>query len=305
MKRTKEMILYFLRGLIMGTADIIPGVSGGTIALITGIYEKLIFSINQVFELILNIAQKRYDKIMDNLKKIDFLFVLPLIFGIGLAFIAFSAIIEYLLDTYTAITFALFFGLILGSSIFVFKKIGKFNLNILLASAAGLVFAFLLVGFNISREVSHSYGIIFLSGAIAISAMILPGISGAFILLMLNQYHYMLNVIHNFELSKIIIFMIGASVGLLLFSKLLNYLLTKKRGLTLGFLTGLMLGSLRLPVVNIKNSMTGSIIPLIITALIGFIIVIILEIVFIKNPPSIDQWHEAKASSSLEKTKGS
>jgi putative membrane protein len=275
-----ESLYLFIRGFLMGIADIIPGVSGGTIALITGIYEKLIYSISQVnFKFILDFFKKDYKQSKKNFLKIDFLFFIPLVTGIGLAFIIMSGLIEHMLNTKTAITYSFFFGLILASVYFVYKKIKKINYLVILSIIIGFMFTFILIGLGITNVFGHSYPVLFFSGAIAICAMILPGISGAMILLLLGQYEYLLGVIHNFEFGKIFTFMFGALVGILSFSKLLNYLLKKHHDKTIGFLTGLMLGSLRLPYIEI-NSNIDSIIFVVVSLLIGFFCVISLQYYF-------------------------
>ncbi|TKJ17099.1 DUF368 domain-containing protein [Candidatus Woesearchaeota archaeon B3_Woes] len=281
MRNILETFLVMLRGFFMGIADIIPGVSGGTIALITGIYSKLIDTVSKISDFVLSLIKLDKKNIKKNFKKIDFWFILPLIIGIALAFLILSGVITFMLKSYTASTYSFFFGLILASSYFVYKKIKKINTKTITFFVIGLIFAFFFVDLGVTDKIGHSYSTLFFSGALAICAMILPGISGAFILLLLGQYEYVLNIIHNLEILKIIIFIIGAGTGLLLFSKLLNYLLKKHKSPTMAFLTGLMLGSLRLPYQNITQNLTSPL-PSIIIVLIGFFLVIILESSFNK-----------------------
>ena len=276
MKNILENFLVMLRGFFMGIADIIPGVSGGTIALITGIYSKLIDTISKISDFVLSLIKMDKKNTKKNFKKIDFWFIIPLIVGIGLAFLIFSGIIIFMLNNYTASIYSFFFGLILASSFFVAKKIKKLKKLINIVSfMVGLVFSASLILLNVTSNINHNYLTLFFSGALAICAMILPGISGAFILLLLGQYEYVLNIIHNLEIFKILIFIIGAGTGLLLFSKLLNYLLKKHKSPTMAFLTGLMVGSLSLPF-GIMISTPDWFLK-IIFALIGFFLVIILE----------------------------
>lgn len=276
MANLREHLLIFLRGIFMGTADIIPGVSGGTIALITGIYERLVHAISNINSLLVReVINRNLGKAFKNISRIDFALFIPLLSGIGLAFLALSYVMSYFLTEYTAITYSFFFGLILSSSIFVYKYVGKYHWENLFFLAIGLVFGFWFVGLN-ALGTNHSLVIIFFSGALAICAMILPGISGSFILLLLNQYEFMVNALKNLLLDKIIIFLAGATIGILSFSKLLDILLRKYKEATMSFLTGLMVGSLRLPYQKISYS--GAPLPYITASVImGFSIVIFLE----------------------------
>ncbi len=286
MKKTLEAFFIMMRGFLMGIADIIPGVSGGTIALITGIYTKLIDTISKISDFVLSLIKIDKKNIKKNFKKIDFWFIIPLIVGIGLAFLIFSGIITFMLKEYTAPTYSFFFGLILASSFFVvYKEIPKKKIKdkkTYIPFFVGLVFAASLIYLlNVTSNISHTYLTLFFSGALAICAMILPGISGAFILLLLGQYEYVLDIIHNLEILKIIIFVIGAGTGLLLFSKLLNYLLKNHKSSTMAFLTGLMIGSLSLPLLVMISTSTWFL--KIIMVLVGLFLVIILESFFNKS----------------------
>ncbi len=276
MKNLKESFLIFLRGLFMGTADAIPGVSGGTIALITGIYERLIYAINNINNLILKeLFHLNIKKAFKNLKKLDFKLFIPLALGIIMALFTFAHIISYLLTNKTAITYSFFFGLILSSSILVYKHTHNNHLKNIPSLLIGILLAIILTGLT-KTATNHSNIIIFLSGAIAICAMILPGISGAFILVLLNQYEFIINLIKTLQIDKIIIFAVGALVGILSFSKILTYLLKSHKKQTMALLTGLMIGSLRIPFYKIITTYTN-IWPTIISTIIGFTIVFILE----------------------------
>lgn len=276
MRNKSNSLLIFIRGLLMGIADVIPGVSGGTIALITGIYSQLIHAINQVNDLLIKeLASFRLKKVFSNFKKLNFQLFIPLILGIMIALFSFSHVISLLLSDYTALTYAFFFGLISSSAFFVYKHTGRINLNKSLFLVLGLLFALWFVGLE-AFKTNHSLIVLFFSGAIAICAMILPGISGAFILVLLNQYEFVINAIKNLLVSKLVIFGFGALVGLLSFSKLLDYLLTKHKSLTMSFLTGLMVGSLRIPVEKVIAYQQS--LPLVVmAALLGFVLVFLLE----------------------------
>lgn len=275
----------------MGVANIIPGVSGGTIALITGIYERLLHSISRIdFKFILYFLKGDLNEANRNIREIDFKLFVPLIAGIGLASWLTSNIIDFLLQNFTAPTYAFFFGLILASAVLVYKKVSGFAIKNILSLVTGFLFAFLLVGLA-TQQIGHSLTTLFLSGVLAICAMILPGISGAFVLLLLGQYEYIIKVLKDLRFLEMFTFGLGALTGLLLFSRLVNYLLNKYKSPTMFFLNGLMLGALRLPYQKIMSS-TDSILPVLISATLGLSIIFILENRFrkpVKTPsnPSI------------------
>ena len=280
----KEMILIFLKGLFMGSADIVPGVSGGTIALITGIYERLISAISSIrFSFLKPLLKGNFTDFKDKLiEEIDFELFIPLILGIGIAFISLAKVISYLLDTQTAYTFSFFLGLILASAYILYTKLENFNIKLIIISVIGIILSYIFVGLN-PIATNHSLVVIFISGLIAICAMILPGISGSFLLLLLGQYQYMLNALNSRNLIEIFVFGIGAVIGILGFSKLLNYLLERYESATMAFLIGIMVGTLRLPVMKITATIQGSWIPCIILALIAFALIILLEKKFKKE----------------------
>ena len=280
----KEIFLIFLRGLFMGSADIIPGVSGGTIALITGIYERLIYAISSIkFSFLKPLLTGNFADFKTKLiEEIDFELFIPLFLGIGIAFITLAKVISYLLDTQTAYTFSFFLGLILASAYILYTKLDDLNIKIIVITAIGIILSYVFVGLN-PIATNHSLIVIFISGLIAICAMILPGISGSFLLLLLGQYQYMLNALNSRNLIEIIVFGIGAVIGILGFSKLLNYLLEKYESATMAFLIGIMLGTLRLPIMKITATIKGSYIPCLILAIIAFAIIIVLEKKFKKE----------------------
>ena len=280
----KEIILIFLKGLFMGSADIVPGVSGGTIALITGIYERLISAISSIrFSFLKPLLKGNFTDFKEKLiEEIDFELFIPLILGIGIAFISLAKVISYLLDTQTAYTFSFFLGLILASAYILYTKLDNFNIKLIIISIIGIILSYIFVGLN-PIATNHSLVVIFISGLIAICAMILPGISGSFLLLLLGQYQYMLNALNSRNLVEIFVFGIGAVIGILGFSKLLNYLLERYESATMAFLIGIMVGTLRLPVMKITATIQGSWIPCIILALIAFALIIVLEKKFKKE----------------------
>lgn len=279
---TKKTFTVFLKGLLMGTADIIPGISGGTIALITGIYERLIGAISGIdFKFIGHFIKGDFTKARGNIKDIDFALFIPLVSGIGLAIILMSNIIHYLLENAAAVSFAFFFGTILSSAVVIYRKEDGLAIRNILPLIFGFLFAFALVGFT-ALQIEHSLLNLFLSAIIAICAMILPGISGSAILLILNQYEYMLFALKNMQFVEIFVFCSGALIGILSFSRVVRYLLRKYKSFTMFFLIGLMVGALRLPYQEIMNSIS-SVFPVLISGFFGFAIVFVLETKFGKS----------------------
>lgn len=277
----KEAILIFIRGVLMGSADIVPGVSGGTIALITGIYAHLIEAISKIkFGFLKPLFKGDFNGFITGLfEEIEFKFFIPLVLGIGIAFLTLAKVVTYCMDVHTALTYSFFLGLIIASAVILFKKLNEVNLKNILFAVIGAVLTFIFVSLN-PIAANHSLLVLFISGMIAICAMILPGISGSFLLLLLGQYKYMLNALHELHFVEIIVFVVGAVIGILGFSKILNYLLKNHEEITMAFLIGVMVGSLRVPAVEIVNSTGlnfGALLPCLIVAIIGFAIIIVLE----------------------------
>lgn len=265
----------------MGSADIVPGVSGGTIALITGIYGHLIEAISKIkFGFLKSLFKGDFSGFITELfDEIDFKFFIPLVLGIGIAFLTLAKVVTYCMDAHTALTYSFFLGLIIASAVILFKKLNEINLKNLLFAIMGAVLTFIFVSLN-PIAANHSLLVLFISGMIAICAMILPGISGSFLLLLLGQYKYMLNALHELHFVEIIVFVVGAVIGILGFSKILNYLLKNHESITMAFLIGVMVGSLKVPAVEIANSAGlnfAGLLPCLIVAIIGFAIIIVLE----------------------------
>lgn len=255
----RKYLILFIKGIGMGAADIIPGVSGGTIALITGIYEELIEairSINLRFFLYFfkGFVEKDYfKKSKESLFEIRFMILISLALGIGIAFLILANILGWLLDQYTSYTYAFFFGLILSSAIFIYKTSNiVIDSKTVFSLVIGILSGLFIVGLE-AIQAEHSFFIVFIAGIITFCAMILPGLSGAFILLILGQYDFMLNVLRritHLDFSSVwfaIIYIIGGIIGLLAFSRMLSYLLRSYRMVTLSFIIGLMIGALRKP----------------------------------------------------------
>ena len=274
----RESIIIFLKGLFMGSADIIPGVSGGTIALITGIYERLVHAISSInFTFMKPLLKGDFSGFKERLLyEIDFELFIPLLLGIAVAFLSLAKLISYLLVAQTANIFAFFLGLILASAYILYTKLDGLNFKLIVTTVIGIVLSYIFVGLN-PIAANHSLIVIFFSGIIAICAMILPGISGSFLLLLLGQYQYMLNCLSNLKITEMIVFIVGAVIGILGFSKVLNYLLENHESITMAFLIGIMIGTLRLPVDKITTSISGSWIPCVVLAIIGFVLIIVME----------------------------
>ncbi len=274
----KEIFLIFIRGFLMGSADTIPGVSGGTIALITGIYERLIHAISSIkFGFIKPLLKLDFKGFKNKLlEEIDFELFIPLILGIGVAILTLSKVITYLLEYHTAYTFSFFLGLILASAYILYTKLDEINIKLIILTIIGIVLSYIFVGLN-PIAANHSLIVLFISGLIAICAMILPGISGSFLLLLLGQYEYMLNSLNSLNITEIVVFIAGALIGILGFSKILNYLLENYESATMAFLIGIMVGTLRLPINQVTSNLTGSWLVCLILAIIGVVLIIVLE----------------------------
>lgn len=260
----------------MGAADIIPGVSGGTMALITGIYERLINAIGNIkIQTLKHLIKGEKNEFWDGVRAVDPFFMATLIAGIGVAALIMSQIVLFLLETYAVETYALFFGIILASSVLIFTEIKRRGADIIAFLIVGFGVGFVIAGLN-PTSLGHSLPMLFVTGAIALCAMILPGISGAYITLLLNQYEYLLNAIHTIALPELITYMVGGVIGLLAFSRTLQYLLREHHAIMLAFLTGLMLGSTRM-LVNVITEGGGFGMSAILFTIVGVALIGIME----------------------------
>lgn len=243
-KRTsfKDFIGLYLRGMAMGAADLVPGVSGGTIALITGIYDELLSSISAIHpRMILQVFKGEWKTIWNTING-NFLVVLAL--GIGTSILGLSNLLHHLLEQHSTLLYCFFFGLVSASIPFVGREIKIRNARAAFAFAVGAAIAFGISSLPISQtEPSALY--LFGAGAVAACAMILPGISGSFILLLLGAYATAIGAVKSFDLVRIAIIGSGVISGLLLFSKLLKWTLHRHYNVLLALLTGFLFGSLR------------------------------------------------------------
>ena len=240
----RNFVDYFIlvfKGMAMGAADVVPGVSGGTIAFISGVYEELIATLNSIN--LNSLKTLKLQGVSATWKRINGNFLLALFGGILLSILSLSKLVAWLLHEEPVLLWAFFFGLVFASIIFVLKKINQWNSAVFLGLILGGVFAYQLTQLNALGN-SDSNWYLFLSGAIAICAMILPGISGAFILVILGSYANVLQALNDKDIAKITIFMTGALIGILSFSRLLKWLFKRFKNMTLAVLTGFMIGAL-------------------------------------------------------------
>lgn len=232
-----------LKGMCMGTADVIPGVSGGTMAFILGIYEQLLASIKSFDLECLKLLLKGDFK--DAISRPHFGFIIPLFIGIITALMFFTRVIPLpkLILSDPELIYGLFFGLILGSIIVLLKHIGKIELKDIIQIVIGITVGLLIVTMTPKATPDASW-FIFFCGCIAITAMILPGISGSFILLILGKYAHILDGISHFKLDILLPFALGAAAGLIFFSRFLSWLLEHFHKITLLIINGILIGSL-------------------------------------------------------------
>ncbi|NIY82347.1 DUF368 domain-containing protein [Vibrio hepatarius] len=231
----------FLKGVAMGAADVVPGVSGGTIAFITGIYDTLLESIRRVNPSLLGIWKRDGFKAAFN--HINGLFLISLFGGIFISIATLAKLISWLLVTHPIPLWSFFFGLILVSVFHMLKQVEQRTLSRFIFLLLGVAFAYSITVLKPLHMEPTSLNVL-LAGSIAICAMILPGISGSFILLLIGMYTPVLGAVKSFDISILALFLSGCVAGLLTFSHLLSWLLRRFRDFTLVFLTGLMLGTL-------------------------------------------------------------
>jgi putative membrane protein len=247
-KKIFEYFKIFMKGIFMGIADAIPGVSGGTIALLLGIYEELINTISNIKISLFKILTK--DGLSVFWKKGNLGFLFPLLIGIIASLIVFVNIAQYFLDSFPLLVWSFFTGLIIATSYVIFKKIENFKLKefilVIIASISIILFSKISNNEGLSST-DFSIIYIFVCGLLASSAMILPGISGSLVLVILGVYEYMIESLINYNFYIISTFVIGAIIGLLLLSKILNKLFLRHKDSTFSIMLGLVIGS----VVNI------------------------------------------------------
>jgi putative membrane protein len=241
MRTLKDYAIIASKGLAMGAADVVPGVSGGTIAFISGIYEELIDTISSVNFGLVRIWRKEGFKAF--WKALNGNFLVALLSGIAVSILSLAKLFSYLLTNHPIPTWAFFFGLILASVPLVGREVKNWSGSRYFALAAGTIIAWLITDLPPVSE-PGTYWYLFLSGMVAICAMILPGISGSFILILMGSYLTILAAITDFDVKSIVIFAAGAITGILAFSRLLKYMFSRFHDVTVAVLSGFLLGSL-------------------------------------------------------------
>ena len=242
MNRTlKDYFFILLKGIAMGAADVVPGVSGGTIAFISGIYQELIDTINKINFKAFKVLRK--DGLVAAFNYINGSFLISLVLGIGISILTLARLFKWLLEEHPIYVWSFFFGLVVASVLFVGKQIEKWNVKTILSIIIGAILAYYITTLPASTNQTEPWFLV-IAGALAICAMILPGISGAFILLLLGAYKPVIDAIHNFDIKKISLVAIGAVVGILSFARILKWLFDHQKNVTLAVLTGFIIGSL-------------------------------------------------------------
>ncbi|NNE33108.1 MAG: DUF368 domain-containing protein [Winogradskyella sp.] len=254
-RRLSDYLIITFKGIAMGAADVVPGVSGGTIAFISGIYEELIESIDKISFDVFKVWKK--EGFNAAWKSINGSFLLALFIGIAISILSLAKLIKWLLHNEPIILWSFFFGLVLASILYIAKQINKWNLKVILAVILTSILSYFITLAEPFASPESSIYLLF-CGFIAIIAMILPGVSGAFILLILGAYQTAIDTINNLveglstgnmalfkdAFFKFLLLAIGGIAGLKVFSKALNWMFKHQKNLTLGILTGFMIGSL-------------------------------------------------------------
>lgn len=279
-------LTIYLKGLAMGAADSVPGVSGGTIALIAGIYERLIDALTALDPRVLgqipelDTADGRRNFVGD-LRGMDVFFLVALGLGVVTSIVTISRVVHVALEMARPQTFAFFFGLIAASAVVLYDQLSLETPLEIGSAVAGFLIAFVVSGVSNGAGLGHALPLIFLAGSVAISAMVLPGISGAFILILLGQYEYLTGVLTNLvdgvlafgagdflaNLSVVVTFGGGAVVGLFTVAHGVRRALDEYREATIAFLVSLMVGSLRLPAAEVASGVELTALPAVTTAL--------------------------------------
>ncbi|WP_265108302.1 DUF368 domain-containing protein [Halosolutus halophilus] len=299
----RELLAVYLKGFSMGSADVVPGVSGATIALIVGIYDRLIAAVTAIdpraFEPVLRVHDSEgRAELLAAIDRMDLPFLLVLGLGIATAIVVLSQLMHEAVTVYPVPTYGFFFGLIAASAIVLYGQVGTWTVPRVAVSIAGIAIAAAVTGVT-AGDAPHGVPMIFLAGAIAICAMVLPGVSGSFFLLVLGQYEYMIGTLSRFvdgivglanggslapvvEAGTIVvIFGVGAAIGLFTMAHAVSRALDRFRAATLAFLVSLMVGALRLPVAKVYGALgdgtTNSPAIAVLAALVGAVAVLVVD----------------------------
>lgn len=242
-RRPRDYPILFLKGLAMGAANVVPGVSGGTMALILGIYRELIASLGAISRRE-TLAALFGGRFIAAGRQVHALFLFSVVLGVAVSVVALSGLMVAALTSARSTVFALFFGLILASVFTVARRVERWRSTTVIGLVAGAVLGFWLVGLTPTTTPTTA-PFLALAGALAICSLVLPGVSGAFVLVLLGKYDFVLSAISEFDLATLLPVALGAIVGLLAFTRLLAWMLRRAEGLTLALLTGFMFSSLR------------------------------------------------------------
>ncbi|GAB7018240.1 DUF368 domain-containing protein [Halostagnicola bangensis] len=299
----REFLLVYCKGFSMGAADVVPGVSGATIALIVGIYDRMIRAITAIDPREFGPAVRVHtpegrEALLELVERTDALFLLALGLGVSTAIVALSRLMNYAVNSLPVPTYGFFFGLIAASAVVLYGNIETWTPKRFGVATVAILLALAITGVT-GTNASHGLPMVFLAGAVAICAMVLPGVSGAFFLLILGQYEYMTGVLSTFvdgvlglvngeSLTPIIdaggivaVFGVGAVIGLFSMAHLVRHALDRYRAATLVFLVSLMVGALRLPLEevlgNLNETTAGSPIAAVLAAIIGGFAVLIVD----------------------------
>lgn len=282
----KRSLAQVARGLLMGAADVVPGVSGGTVALVVGIYPRLIAVISDGSHALGSLVRFDIRGFVARLRTLDWVFLIPLLVGIGVAVVSMAGVIDHLLETQPVRMAALFFGLVGGSVVVAARLVQGWDARRVGITAVTAVVAFFVLGQRSGPVEDPSLLLYLVAGSIAICAMILPGVSGSFLLLMMGMYDNVLGAVTDRDLVVLAVFMVGCVVGLALFSRALHWGLVHHEFTLLAGLIGLMLGSLRVlwPWPDGTDTTTiaapaGDVVVPIIIAVVGFAVVVGVSVV--------------------------
>src|SRR5690606_38203492 len=240
MRNLKANLLTYLKGMAMGAADVVPGVSGGSIALIAGIYEKLLDSINSVDIEAFHLLRKGQIKALWS--KVNGSFLLALLLGICTSILTLANLITYLIKNYPIPVWSFFCGLIIISALMILRDVKRWNVLAMVALPVGVAIAYWITGM-VPGSSNNNLFFIFGAGMIAICAMILPGISGSFLLLVMGKYEYILNALVERDVVTLAVFGLGCIVGIMAASRAISWLLKHYPAITISILSGFMLGS--------------------------------------------------------------
>ncbi len=275
-----KKLKYFLCGLAMGAADTVPGVSGGTIAFITGIYTQLLNAVKAVNLNFFSLLFK--GKFKQAFRLIPWDFCIPLVLGIGIAIFSLASLVVFLLENHENLIWAFFFGLILSSLYLLVQEIITIKTHVFISIILFILGSLLALWLTFTNPISlsHTPTTIFFSGFIAICAMILPGISGSFILVLLGQYQYIIQAVSQLNFFTLLPFALGAILGLISFSHLVSYCLNKFYQPTLAFLSGILAGSLVMlfPYYEFKSQSFSTLSFITLLIIMGFIIPLVLNL---------------------------